>query len=144
MSVLQSKVSRRAVMRGAAIAAIPAIAPLPALAKAFDATTSASPIAALWARAATLKQQMAPFAASIDAAFANGGTPGWMRLKGRANALGHERYEALIAILKAAPRSLDDLAIVGQATREADIVHGPRSWAHQQFDRASRAYHLAA
>ena len=144
MSVFQSKLTRRAMMRAAAIAAIPVLAPLPAFASAFATPASASPIAALWARAVALKQQMAPYAAQIDAAFANGGTPGWMRLNDRANALGHARYEALIAILKATPKTLDDLAIVARATGDEDIRNGPRSWAHHQFDRASREYHLAA
>jgi hypothetical protein len=116
----------------------------PALALVRSMSGEGSAIALLWARAEALKARMAPYAKAIDAAFKNTGTPGWMRLRGPANALGEERYGVLVEILKATPRSLDDLVIQSAATRDFEMIHGPRAWAHGQFDRASSEFFRAA
>lgn len=136
-------VNRRQVLSSAAaVGAIAAASPALALIPSSGAQNSA--IAPLWARAEALKARMAPYAKAIDAAFSNTGTPGWMRLRGSAYALGEERYGVLVQILKATPRSLDDLAIQSAATRDFEMIHGPRAWAHAQFDRASTEYFRAA
>lgn len=87
---------------------------------------------------------MAVHADRIAQTSARTGLPGWMHLTGEANALGHRRYDRLIAILNAKPLNLDDLTIVAKATRASDLQLGPKSWAHAQFDRAARELHLAA
>jgi hypothetical protein len=134
--------NRRQVLSSAAAAAIAAASP--ALARSSPAASERSGIAALWARAQALKARMAPYGSAIDAAFRNTGTPGWMRLRGTANALGEERYGLLVEILKSTSRSLDDLAIQSAATRDFEMIHGPRGWAHAQFDRASGELFRAA
>ena len=135
--------NRRQMLSSAAAAGALAAAS-PALALVPSAGAEGSAIATLWARAEALKARMAPHAKAIDAAFQNTGTPGWMRLRGPANALGEARYGALVEILKATPRSLDDLAIQRAAARDFEMIHGPRAWAHAQFDRASNEYFRAA
>ena len=133
---------RQMLSSAAAMGVVAAASPAVALVPSEGGQSSA--IAALWARAEALKARMAPHAKAIDAAYQNTGTPGWMRLRGPANALGEERYGVLVEILKSTPRSLDDLAIQSAATRDFEMIHGPRAWAHAQFDRASGEYFRAA
>ena len=130
--------NRRRVLQGAAALGASAIAG-PAL-----ALTDRTPIAALWARAEFLKARMTPHAKAIEAAFRQGGTPGWMRLRGAANVLGEERYGVIVAILKATPRSREDLEIQRAAARDFDMVHGPRAWALSQVERAASELRPAA
>jgi len=145
MSVEPCFVSRRGMLGGAlAFGLAPMLVPGAPPPHALAAAAESTPVARLWARAQALKAQMAPFAARIEAACRNGGTPGWMRLTGKANALGEARYNILIAILKSSPGTIDDLAIIARAAGDADIHGGPRAWAHGEFDRAASAFHRAA
>lgn len=137
--------TRRTVLAAAsASAAAPALLAFPAMAQNTTLKPVVTEIAALWSRAAALTQQMQPFSRQIVAMQARAGLPGWMHLSNEANSLGHQRYDTLVAILKAKPQSLDDLVIVAQTTREPEIASGPITWARFQFDRAARDYHLAA
>ena len=133
--------TRRTVLAGAgALAAAPALAAVPGgLAGAGE-----SEAARLWREAAALQRQMQPYASEMTAMSARAGLPGWMRLSGAANDLGNRRYGKLIAILKSKPESLNDLAIIAAANRDADIAGGPATWARFQFDAAARDFHRAA
>jgi hypothetical protein len=133
--------TRRAVLAaaGASLAA-PALAAVPAM----PAAARQTQIGRLWAEAQALGRRMQPYAGRVAALEESAGLPGWMRLKGAANELGEKRYGALVAILKAKPESIGDLALVGRAANDPDIVNGPATWARFQFDDAARAYHRAA
>ncbi len=131
---------RRALLAGASLA----IAPLLKATAFATALARQTPIGALWLEAEALKAQMAPASQAIAAAFENGGAPGWMRLTGPINALGHRRYDCLIAILKAEPQNAADLAIVDAAANDHDMRHGPRSWALAQRELAAKRARLAA
>lgn len=129
---------RRQVLAGAAaLGAFVAVSPV-------LAARAETPIGALWARAQALKARMAPHEKAIQAAFANGGTPGWMRLRGEANALGEERYGLIVSILNETPRSRADLDIQAAAARDSDMIHGPRAWASAQAEKAKTAFDRAA
>ena len=136
------KATRRTVLAGtAAAAAAPALSLVPAAAS----TGGQSRIARLWAEAEAIKAQMAVHAREIAAMSELTGLAGWMRLGGAANELGNRRYQALIAMIRATPASLDDLALIARATKEDDIrFNGPAAWSHGEFDRAARAYHMSA
>ena len=144
--MIEVKATRRTIIAGtAAVAAAPAVC----LAPAFAAQPGTTPIARLWARAEAAKAALAAHGreiAAMQAKTSHEGKAGlgWMRLAGPANDIGHARYVALIAILKETPTNLDDLSIMARATRDEEMRHGPAAWSHSQFDRASRAYHLAA
>ena len=132
--------TRRTVLAGAgALAAAPALAAVPGGLAGGRETE----VARLWREAAALQGQMQPYAGEMAAMSARG-LPGWMRLAGAANDLGDRRYGKLIAILKAKPESLNDLAIMAAANRDADIAGGPATWARFQFDAAARDFHRAA
>ena len=136
--------TRRTVLAGAgALAATPALAAVPGGMPGDLAGARESEVARLWREAAALQRQMQPYAGEMTAMSARG-LPGWMRLSGAANDLGNRRYGKLIAILKAKPESLDDLAIMAAANRDADIAGGPATWARFQFDAAARDFHRAA
>lgn len=137
--------TRRTVLAGAgAAAAMPALALVPATAGPATVVQGATPIATLWAKAAALKQQMQPFQHEIASMETRAGLPGWMHLTGAANAIGHKRYDALVAILKAPATSIEDLTLIARTTREAEIAQGPATWARFQFDAAARDFHRAA
>ena len=138
------KPTRRTVLAaaGAALAA-PAVSLAPAVAGA-SAPRGGTRIAGLWAQARELQRRMKPYATEIADLSERAGLPGWMHLSGDANRLGHRRYDALVTILKTRPETLDDLATLGQVTREAEIRQGPATWARFQFDNAAREFHLAA
>ena len=137
--------TRRAVLAGgAAIAAAPLAASLPAFAASTASGEAATPVALLWAQAESLKARLAAHAEEIAANAARTGLPGWMHARGAANALGNQRYEAIVAILNGRARSVGDLAILAKATGDADMRQGPASWAHARFDEAARVYHMAA
>ena len=137
--------TRRSVLTGgAAIAAVPLAAALPAFAAATATGQGATPIARLWAQAESLTAQMAPHAAGIAANTARTGLPGWMHYRGDVNALGNRRYETIVGILNGKPQNQNDLVIVAKAIADADIQLGPKSWAHARFDQAARDYHMAA
>ena len=131
MSMNASHFDRRGFLAATAASVTALVLP----ASAFAAQSSE--IQALWAQAETLKSRMAPFAVEINAAFAAGGVPGWMRLKGAANALGEARYQALTAILRATPRSSRDVDLMIAASEDHDMVQGPRVWARKQIVRGA-------
>ena len=135
------KATRRTVLAGtAAAAAAPALSLVPAA-----STGAPTRIARLWAEAEAIKAQMAVHAREIAAMSELTGLAGWMRLGGAANELGNRRYQALIAMIRATPASLDDLALIARATKEDDIrFNGPAAWSHGEFDRAAREYHMSA
>ena len=134
--------TRRAVLAAAgAAAAAPALAAVP---QSFAGAAPATEVARLWSQAGALNRQLAPFAADIAAFSQRSGLPGWMHAKGAANAIGNRRYDTLIAILKAKPQTIEDLATIAAVTREQEIAGGPATWARFQFDAAAKAFHLAA
>ena len=141
-----STTRRHVLTGGAALAAIPLAAmPMMAAAPAFAGNgTKLSTIAKLWAQAEALRMEMRASAPQIAAAHARTGLPGWMHVAGRANNLGHRRYDVLVGMLKSRATSKDDLALIALATNDHDMQHGPKSWAHSQFDRAARDYHVSA
>ena len=138
--MIDVKATRRTIIAGAAAAAT---APAVSLASPFGVQPGATPIARLWAQAQAHKAALAVHSREIAAMQANTGL-GWMRLSGPANDIGHARYAALVAILKETPKNIEDLATIARVTRDDDIRNGPALWAHAEFDRASREYHLAA
>jgi len=134
------------VLVGAAASLVPAIAGLPASAGLpkfghSDRQPGATAISRLWREAEALKSEMSAFAAHMEAGRRRNGLPGWMSARGPVNDLGNRRYDRLVSILKATPETIDDLAIVGAVVREEEMRDGPASWAHHQFDQASRDYH---
>ena len=129
---------------GAALAAVPLMAAVPAMASATVSGQTASAIGKLWVEAESLAAQMHVHGDGIAATSARTGLPGWMHFRGEVNALGNKRYETLVRILNAKAATLDDLSIQAKATSDADMQLGPKSWAHAQFDRAARDYHMAA
>ena len=129
---------------GAALAAVPLLAAVPALASATVSGQSGTPIGTLWTQAEGLAAQMHVHGDAIAATSARTGLPGWMHFRGEVNALGNKRYETLVRILNAKAATLDDLSIQARAIGDSDIQLGPKSWAHAQFDRAARDYHMAA
>ena len=143
MSNVISATRRSILAGGAAIAAVPLLAAVPAFAGA-TTPASSSAIAVLWAQAEKARLQLAVYAAQIKAAHIRTGLPGWMHVAGRANELGSHRYDLLVAILKCEATSQDDLAIVGKVTTDHDMVNGPKSWAHGRFDVAAMNFHSRA
>ena len=139
---LKNTTTRRHILAGgAALAASPVLAAVPAFAAP---AAKSSVIAQLWAKAEALKGQMLAHGAEIARGAQRSGLPGWMVASGPANALGNSRYDTLVRILQSKPAGLDDLAIVGKATVDHDMQNGPKSWAHAQFDCAARNCHSAA
>lgn len=136
--------TRRAVLTGtAAIAATPAFASVSALIQPGRAAARTA-VARLWAQAEAIQAEMAPYARQIATAHARTGLPGWMHVAGKANELGNKRYDLVVRVLLSQATSQDDLAISSKATNDADMHLGPRSWAHAEFDRASREFHLSS
>ena len=127
---------RHLIAAGGALAAVPLVAALPAVA------ASETPIARLYARAGQIERALV--AVGGDAMGEVGGLPGWMRTSGDINRLGHQRYETLVAILKTAPRSRADLAIVANVARDRDMAQGPALWATAQVARATEELARAA
>ena len=118
----------------------PAVTLMSCPAAAKDVAT-ATKIGKLWSDAEALQDQMAPYAEVAATLGGRAGLPSWMHLSGTVNQLGHRRYDTLVTILKTPPASLDDLAIMGAATREPEFRNGPASWAHSQFDEAAKTFH---
>lgn len=130
------ELTRRTVFTAAAaLAAVPAAA--------LAATAETTPIARLWAKAEAMGKELAAYRAEIEAAAANGGISGWMRLGGKANALGEERYQALVAIMNETPRSQADLAIMGKVVMDDEMTLGPRGWAGEKLASATVALFAA-
>ncbi len=125
------------ISRRHAIAGLVSTAAVAAAGPALALSPAPTPIARSWARAEALKARMAPHSGAIEAALEDGGTPGWMRIKGAVNALGEERYGLIVEILKATPEAEGDLAIQRLAAVDEDMIHGPRSWALAQRERAA-------
>jgi hypothetical protein len=123
---------RRALMAGAAVAA----AASPAAAAGLAAGTGDTAIGKLWAQAESLRGKLDAWSAEIAAAERQGGIPGWMRLSGEANAVGEARYQTLVQILKATPKSAADLRLMASAAQDRDIADGPRLWAVAQTREA--------
>ncbi len=128
---------------GAALAVVPLAAGV-TTGVVSAATATDTPISRLWNTAEKLGQKLNDFAPQIAAATEEEGIPGWMRLSGEANIAGHERYSALVSILKAEPKSTADLAIMARTVLADDIQQGPKSWAAQRFAEATLSFHAAA
>ncbi len=144
MSNLMSATRRSILAGGAAIAAVPLLAVVPAFAAATSAPANTSAIGILWAQAETARLELAVYASQIRAAHIRTGLPGWMHVAGRANELGNRRYDLLVAMLKCEATTKDDLAILAKVTVDDDMVHGPKQWAHGRFDVAAMGYHSRA
>jgi hypothetical protein len=139
----QSTFSRRAVVAGAvtAVIAAPSLAIAAAPATAAEPAAVVTPVARLWSMAEALGQRMAALNDEITQAARNGGISGWMRTGGEANELGHRRYETLVSILKETPRSNHDLALMGRAAQDSEMLNGPAGWASQQLAAAVVGFH---
>ena len=137
----KTTLSRRT-MFGAAAAL--AAAPAAAVSQALAAEPAATNIGKLWAQAERLNLQLGAHRAAISEAASNGGISGWMRLGGEANLLGQRRYDTLVAILKTKPESAADLATLGKVVLDGEMQSGARSWAGEQFARATVAFHGGA
>lgn len=130
--------NRRTILIGAA-----AVTAAPAAAYAQGA--SSTPIAKLWAEVEACERALAPHkAAMADAEALRGVTSGWMYLTGEAHQAGQRRYDALVAILKEAPRTDNDLVILAKACCAPDMANGPRAWASERFAQSVMTYHMAA
>lgn len=134
--------------RRALLGATAALAAAPATALAAPVLTGAgsgsSSIAALWTEVTDLTIRMGAFGTRIAAAERGDSVPGWMRLSGEVNDLGNARYDRLVAILKAKPQSVDDLAIVARAAGHRDIVSGPSAFAAGKLAEAALSLRVAA
>ena len=62
---------------------------------------------------------------------------------GEANELGNRRYETLVSILNETPRAAGDLAIMGRAAQDAEMLNGPAGWASQQLAAAVVGFHAS-
>jgi hypothetical protein len=141
MTVRSFPTSRRAVLAGAAAASLaPAVAGVAVFVPS-GKRSSETAISNLWTEAELLKRRLSKFYVEIEAGRRCNGLPGWMTARGAANELGNRRYDTLVSMLKQTPETLDDLAILGRVVRQEEMRDGPISWAHHQFDRASREYH---
>jgi hypothetical protein len=127
---------RRALLAGAAVAA----AASPAAAAGVMTSHGDTAIGALWAKAQSLRGKLDRHAAEIAEAERQGGVPGWMRLQGEANHIGEARYQTLVQILKATPKSHEDVRTMARAAQDADMAMGPRAWAHGQVAQALEDY----
>ena len=134
-----SKLTRRAL-----VAAAGALAVVPVVAAAPQATSSTTAIGKLWNEAETLRIALDAHRHAIADAAQNGGISGWMRLGGEANRIGEARYGKLVAILNTTPETASDLAIMGRATLEDDIRSGSFGWAGEQLARAAVGFHGVA
>jgi hypothetical protein len=136
---MTTTVTRRTAFAGAAaLAAVPTGA---------SALTKVKPtqIGTLWAEAESLKETLAVHRAAIAQAAANGGISGWMRLGGEANRLGAARYERLVAILNATPRSEADLAVMARVVQDAEFRNGAHGFAAEKLaDATVRMFAAAA
>ena len=133
----ETRTSRRMLIAGAASIA----AAVPALAAGGSAVTGATPVAALWAKAEALRLKLESHRAEIASLASRGGAPGWMYLGGEANKLGQARYETLVQIIKAEPKSASDLAVMAKVALDPDIQQGPRGWAYERLAQATLALH---
>jgi hypothetical protein len=129
--------------RRAALAGSAALAALPAFGIAAGAAPAATPIGTHWDKAEALAVKLDAYRAEIARIAQNGGISGWMRMGGEANRLGNERYGALVSIFTEEPRSGRDLAIMARALLDEEIQNGAKSWAAEQFARATIAFHAA-
>jgi hypothetical protein len=136
--------TRRAFVAAAGAAATAPVLPVISALAGECPAPAKTPVAILWERAEALNADLGAFADEIAPLTGRAGLPGWMHMAGDANRIGHERYDALIGILKTKARSLDDLATMSRVLNEAEIAHGPATWARFQFDEAARDFHLAA
>jgi hypothetical protein len=131
--------TRRSVLgAAAALAAVPAAFAAPTVsAPAAAGAAAASPIRALWDDVINLSVKLGDFNTPI--VNAQSGLPGWMYDRGEANALGHARYEKLIQILNASPRTSEDMGIVARAAAHVDIENGPRTYGAVRLAAAARS-----
>lgn len=129
--------------RRALLGATAALAVAPAAALAAPAGTSGT-ISALWNEVTDLTIRMAAHGTAIAGAERGDSVPGWMRLSGEVNDLGNARYDRLVAILKAKPTTVDDLAIVARAAGHRDIVSGPSAFAAGRLAEAALSLRIAA
>ncbi|MGL4496238.1 MAG: hypothetical protein ACRCUX_10505 [Beijerinckiaceae bacterium] len=131
--------NRRMVLTGAA-----ALTAAP-LMRGVAQADAATPIAKLWATVGQCDKTLVPHRSAIaDAERLRGVSSGWMYVHGSAYEAGQTRYEALVQILKEAPRSAGDLAIQAQASLHPDIEDGPRAWASSQLANHVLTYSAAA
>jgi hypothetical protein len=137
--------TRRDLVAAAGAAATIAVVPkLPAPPIEASRQAGKTPVALLWEHAEALDGRVRLFAEELAPLSARSSLPGWMYASGEANRLGHERYDALVGILKTRAHSLDDLATMGRVLREPEIAQGPATWARFRFDEAARSFHLAS
>jgi hypothetical protein len=146
MTMQTISTTRRALLAGAAASLVPVVAGMPASAAQPIVVKPGGPaamttISRLWGEAQSLEREMSAFAAEMAEGRRRNGLPGWMSARGCVNDLGNRRYDALVSMLRATPETIDDLAILGEVVRQEEMRDGPASWAHHQFDRASREYH---
>lgn len=136
--------TRRTLLGAAvAVAAVPAAFAAPSAATPMATVVPAAPVAsgsvrALWDEVVNLTIRMGAHADALGKANPATGLPGWMYVSGEANDLGNARYDALVAILKAAPASAEDLDIMTRAASHCDIVQGPVSFANQRVAMAEQ------
>ena len=123
--------TRRSAFAGAAALTI-----VPVVASARSGETA---IGKLWSEAEALNARLASYRAEITAAAQTGGISGWMRLGGEANTLGGQRYAKLMAILHVKPESQNDLSILARVVLDEEISNGAKSYAADQFARATIA-----
>jgi hypothetical protein len=128
--------------RRAALAGTAALTLVPATGFAVAAPVE-TPIGALWAKAEALEVKLSAYRAEISRIAMNGGISGWMRMGGEANRLGNERYGALVSIFTEEPKSGRDLAIMAHALLDEEIQNGAKSWASEQFARATISFHAS-
>ncbi|KAF0230986.1 MAG: hypothetical protein FD175_855 [Beijerinckiaceae bacterium] len=132
MTLTNKTLSRRTLVAGVTLAAVPALAAAPV-------ATGTTPIARLWTEAQTLAADLATHRGAIAAAASNGGIPGWMRLGGEANRIAEARYAKLVAILNTPAKTAGDLAILGKVSQDDDILNGARAWASERLASATVA-----
>ncbi|HRK24015.1 MAG TPA: hypothetical protein PLQ11_03575 [Beijerinckiaceae bacterium] len=124
--------TRRALLGAtAAFAAVPAAFAAPSALSSMTAPSAAaagaSEIRHLWDEVIDLSIRLGGHPTPLVAQ--ETGLPGWMYVSGEANELGNARYDRLVKILHATPRSNEDLAIIARAANHCDIQTGPRTYA---------------
>lgn len=132
MTLTNKTLSRRTLVAGVTLAAVPALAAAPV-------ATGTTPIAKLWSEAQTLASELAAHRGAIATAASTGGIPGWMRLGGEANRIAEARYAKLVAILNTPAKTAGDLAILGKVSQDDDILNGARAWASERLASATIA-----